>query len=73
MRHVDVKIKDENNFNLGDIIATITGNNFGDQIVEYREYSDLGDNTMGLKTLDVVMNHEGSHWSTSEIINNFNK
>lgn len=42
MKHVDVKIrKSKNGYRLGDVIATITGNNFGDQIITFRVYSNI--------------------------------
>ena len=38
MRHLDITPNTLSLFHEGDIIATITGNNFGDQIIEFRKY-----------------------------------
>lgn len=69
MRHLDIKTKVKDKISLGDVIATITGNNFGDQIIEYKKYIEIGD-YQKFEVFRTFINHEGSHESDNEIIKN---
>lgn len=69
MRHLDIKTKVKDKISLGDVIATITGNNFGDQIIEYKKYIEIGE-YQKFEVFRTFMNHEGSHESDKEIIKN---
>ncbi len=71
MRHLDI-IKASKNQDNSLMIATITGNNFGDQIIEFRTYGiceKRNDLTFwGYITQSTVINCEGDHWSHDFII-----
>jgi hypothetical protein len=69
MKYLDIKTKIKGKVSLGDAIATITGNNFGDQIIEYKKYISIGDFEK-FEKFRTFMNHEGNHDTDSIIIKN---
>lgn len=71
MKHIDLKVKDTKAYSIGDIIASVSGNNFGDQIIEFRKYSQLADykghKSQGFLTVYTITNYEGEHWSENDM------
>lgn len=70
MRHITL-ITNSRNPLLPRAIATVTGNSFGDQIVEFKIHSTKilvdGKRTSGYVTVQTVRESEGSHMSDTEI------
>lgn len=50
----------------GFLLASCTGNNFGDRIIHYRMYVD-GDEASGFDEIGCITYHEGSHPSLGEM------
>lgn len=69
-RHFDVKPL-KGDMKVGHLVYSISGNNFGDQIIHYRRYEFLrtenGMKFYGLKTYHTETNQEGS-WIPHEMI-----
>ena len=68
MKNIDLKIQTPDTITYGDIIASISGNNFGDQKIEFRRYAKLDDNLSGFRTIYTITNYEGEHWSKSDMM-----
>jgi len=75
MKHINLKIKSKIQYNVGDIIVSIEGNNFGDQILHFRRYSELSPKLMdgkefkvtGFELIESIMNCEGQHWDLKQM------
>lgn len=78
MKHLDI-IKAKKHELISPMIATITGNNFGDQIIEFRIYRSMPCNPImiegrtintmwGYSTHTIITNFEGEHWTNAKIL-----
>lgn len=66
--HIDLIVSNlDEGYNVGDIIASIKGNNFGDQNITYRLYYSNAKES-GFKTIGYASYFEGSHLSPSEMV-----
>ena len=63
MRHVDIYMENDS-YDVGDVIASIEGNSFGDKIIHYRIYTE----DEGFKLISSTMYHEGNHPTLAEIM-----
>lgn len=68
-----IELKEKAQYQLGDIIASIEKNNFGDQIIYIREYKKLNyiekfdSYCYGFKVVDIITNYENNHFEVNEI------
>ena len=53
--------------NNGELLASVFGNSFGDQIIYYRHMVE-NDKWQGYETLGVSVNHEGNHIKINEML-----
>lgn len=71
-RHYDVTKRNEaQDYKVGDLLYSTSGNNFGDQIIHYRRYEQFQDEqgrqVYGFRTYHTEANQEGS-WIPEKFI-----
>lgn len=70
-KHITIKERNKTKTSKGDIIASIQGNNFGDQIIHFRMFDNLGVCDMGIiqgyRQCYIITNYEGEHWQLSDM------